>query len=113
MKAEIPASPCPGTSCIRHADLGRIRGAGGGPSWTTRNALTSDGQDAQSIASVPDFSNGDSFTGDFSDTLPLFTMRLSRPDLSMDIAFLAQETVVGPNSVDGAGVMLTFKAPRL
>jgi len=40
-------------------------------------------------------------------------MRLSRPDLSMDIALLAQETVVGRNSIDGAGVMLTFKAPRL
>jgi len=67
------------------------------------SALASNGSDARSIASVPDFSSGD-----FSDTLPLFTMRLGRSDL--DIGFLAQETVVGPNSLDGAGVMLTFKA---
>jgi hypothetical protein len=69
------------------------------------NALAPDNQNAQSIASAPDF-NG----GDFSDTLPLFTMRLSRFNLSMDIGFLAQETVVGPNSLDGVGMMLTFKA---
>jgi hypothetical protein len=69
------------------------------------NALAPYGPDAQSIASLSDFPGRD-----FSDTIPLFTLYLSRPNLTMGIAFLAQETVVGPNSVDGAGVMLTFKA---
>ena len=69
------------------------------------NARVPSGPDAQSIASLPVF-----LTGEFSDTIPLFTLYLSRPNLTMGIAFLAQETVVGPNSVDGAGMMLTFKA---
>jgi hypothetical protein len=69
------------------------------------NALTPYVSDAQSIASLPDFP-----AGDFSDTLPMFTLQLSRSNLMMGIAFLAEKTVVGSSSVDGARVLLTFKA---
>jgi len=78
-----------------------------GALFDNSNALAAYGPDAPSFGSLPDF-----LTEDFSDTIPMFTLPLSQSNLTMGMAFLAQETVVAPNSVDGAGVMLTFKAAQ-
>jgi len=40
----------------------------------------------------------------------MFTLSLNQSKLTMGMAFLAEETLVGPNSVNGTGLMLTFKA---
>lgn len=48
-------------------------------------------------------------SGGSSDAIPVLSLDLNRPRLIMDVSFLAQETLVGPSSDFGAGVMLTFK----
>lgn len=78
-----------------------------GDLFDNSNAPAVYGPDAPGVVSLPDF-----LTGDSSDTFPMFTLPLSRFNLTMGMSFLPQETVVAPNSVDGAGVMLTFKAAQ-
>lgn len=67
------------------------------------SAFAPQGPDAQSIASLPALT-----PGDFSDTVPMFSLDLSRLDMGVD--FLAQQITVWPKSVYGVGVMFTLKS---
>jgi hypothetical protein len=60
--------------------------------------------------SLPIESFPNSFSGTFSDTLPITS--LDRKSLDVGVGFLVLETAVGPNEEYGAGLMLTFSIPR-
>jgi hypothetical protein len=65
-------------------------------------ALASHGPMAQSVPLL-----AENPAGDFSDTIPIFPAGVSGVGMGLD--FLAQESTVGLSSVDGVGMMFTFK----
>ncbi|MGA2975190.1 MAG: hypothetical protein ABSF77_07760 [Spirochaetia bacterium] len=67
------------------------------------SAFAPQGPDGQSSAALPELTQGD-----FFDTVPMFSLDLSRFDVGVD--FLAQQITVWPKSVYGVGVMFTLKS---